>query len=411
MQFCELTEKEFLDFLSTNELRSFLQTPEMAIAKKSDGCDYYYVGVKDDNKIVCATLLFEYRGKCFTSFNSPRGYLIDYRNKELLKFFTSEIKKFIRKKGGTYLNIEPNVLYKERDINGNIVENGFDNSDIYNNLIELGYKHNGFYLEMDMSKQCRWEFVFNLKNKTADELFNNFKPNARNIIRKNIKYGVTIRELRYDELNKFFDIVESSGNRKNFHSRTLDYYQKMYNIFHAKGEVKYLVAELNLDSYIDELSKEIEKLKLKLSTLSSSGYNKGLQKEMEHQASVLKSKIAEANEWQKKYGDRPITAGAMFMLYGKEIVYLFSGTSSEFITMKTQFLLQWHIIQYAVENKYEVYNFGGITGNLQTNHPQYGVYEFKKNFGGNVIEYIGDFDLVVSPVKYFFREIIKKLGR
>ena len=132
---------------------------------------------------------------------------------------------------------------------------------------------------------------------------------------------------------------------------------------------------------------------------------------MEHQASVLKSKIAEANEWQKKYGDRPITAGAMFMLYGKEIVYLFSGTSSEFITMKTQFLLQWHIIQYAVENKYEVYNFGGITGNLQPNHPQYGVYEFKKNFGGNVIEYIGDFDLVVSPVKYFFREIIKKLGR
>lgn len=411
MNICELTENEFRKFSSAHELRSFLQSPEMAEAKKEDGCDCYYVGVKQNNKIICATLLFEYKGRFFKTFTSPRGYLIDYRNVELLRFFTKEIKKFIKQKGGIYLNIEPNVLYKERDINGEIVKDGFDNSDIYNNLIKLGYRHNGFYLEMDAGKQCRWEFVLNLKNKSKDELFSNFKANARNIIRKNIKYGVAVRELDYNELNKFYDVVESSGSRKNFHSRTLEYYQKMYNIFHDKGEVKYLVTELDIDKYISELSKEMKDLEQKMSLVNKNGNNPAKQKELNHQITVLKDRINTSKEWQKKYKNKPITSGAMFMFYGKEVVYLFSGTSSEFITMKTQFLLQWHIIQYAVENGYEIYNFGGITGDLKPSNSQYGVYEFKKNFGGNVIEYIGDFDLIASPFKCFLRKIMKKIGR
>ena len=99
MKFCELTEEEFRKFSSTHELCSFFQTPEMAMSKKEDGCNYYYVGVKNDNDIVCATLLLEYKGRLFKTFSSPRGYLIDFTNKELLKFFTDELKKFIRKKG------------------------------------------------------------------------------------------------------------------------------------------------------------------------------------------------------------------------------------------------------------------------------------------------------------------------
>ena len=57
--------------------------------------------------------MFEYKGRFFKTFTSPRGYLIDYRNVELLRFFTKKIKKFIKQKGGIYLNIEPNVLYKD----------------------------------------------------------------------------------------------------------------------------------------------------------------------------------------------------------------------------------------------------------------------------------------------------------
>ncbi len=410
MQFCELTEEEFKNFSSEHSLRSFLQTPEMAIIKRIDNWNYYYVGVKQDKKVLCATLLLEYKGRHFKTFSSPRGYLIDYRDKELLKFFTKEIKKFIKKKGGSFLNIEPNVLYKERDIDGQIVSNGFDNSDIYQNLIKLNYKHNGFYLNLDASKQCRWEFILDISDKSEDEVFNNFKPNTRNVIRKNIKYGVYVRELAYNELDKFYDLVQNSGERHDFHSRSVKYYQSMYNVFHDKGMVKFLVTELVLDNYISTLKSEISELKDKISSINNNNHNKGRYEEFKSQIQTSEDRINEALKLKDKYGDKVIMAGAMFMLYGTEIVYLFSGTRNDFLTLKSQFLLQWHIIKYGIDNGYKIYNFGGISGILNKSDARYGLYIFKKSFGGNVIEYIGDFDLIVSPVKYSLRKILEKIG-
>lgn len=409
MIFTELEKEEFRTFLDSHELKSYLQTPEIAALKVSNGWSEYYVGVKENNKILCATMMVSYNGRFGKFFSAPRGFLIDFRNIELLRFFTINIKKYIREKGGYVLNIEPKILYKERDINGNLVENGFDNSDIYNNLISLGYKHNGFYLELDLNKQVRWAFVLELKNKSEDEVFKNFKPNTRNIIRKAIKYGVSTRELSYDELDKFRVLVESSGERKNFHSRSTEYYQKMYNLFHEKEEVKFLVSEINLDDYIDILSNEKKELNEKIAKIKDHMTSKNQKDELLTQITSLDVKIEEAKNLKAKYGSKPIMAGGMFMLYGKEIVYLYSGTNSDFMTLQSQFLIQWDMIKYGINNGYEIYNFYGINGRFTKDDNRYGVYTFKKGFGGNVIEYIGDFDLIINPLKYFFHKIISKM--
>ena len=44
---------------------------------------------------------------------------------------------------------------------------------------------------------------------------------------------------------------------------------------------------------------------------------------------------------------------------------------------------------------------GGISGNFNKDHPLYGLYTFKRGFGGVVEELIGEFDLVISPFYYF----------
>lgn len=406
MVFCELSEKEFRDFASTHELRSYLQTPEMAESKKKDGWNYYYVGVKKNNKILCATLLLEYKGRFYKTFTSPRGYLIDFRDKELLTFFTKKIKKFIKKKNGAFLNIEPKILYKQRDMNGQIVENGFDNSDIYNILIDLGYKHNGFYLDLDSRKQVRWAYVIDLEGKTEEEIFNDFKPNTRNIIRKAIKYGITTRELEYDELDIFKELVTSSGELKNFKSAPLSYYQKMYNLFHPLKQIKFLVAEIHIPTYIDVLNDEVKDYQKKIANLKDNADSK--RKEYETQISNLNKKIEETKEKFSEDAEKMILAGGMFINYGTEIVYVFSGTSSYYRNFQAQYLVQWDMIKFAINNNYKVYNFYGISGNFSKDDKRHGLYEFKKSFGGNVIEYIGDFDLVVDPIKYYLKKIFKK---
>ena len=47
----------------------------------------------------------------------------------------------MKKKKGLYLVVDPNVLYKERDIDGELVENGFDHSYVVDNMIASGYEH------------------------------------------------------------------------------------------------------------------------------------------------------------------------------------------------------------------------------------------------------------------------------
>jgi len=409
MTFTELTKEEFKKYLDGHELKSFLQTPEMASLKVKNGWEEYYVGVKENDKILCATMMCSRNTKFGKYFNAPRGYLIDFKDKQLLKFFTEKIRAFVKTKGGYVLNIEPKVLYKQRDIEGKIVEGGFDNTEIYNNLIELGYKHGGFYEHLDLSKQVRWAFVLELEGKTKDEIFNGFKPNTRNIIRKNQKYNVKVKELEYDELDIFTRLVESSGSRKNFHSRTTEYYENMYNLFHEKGEVKFLVTELDMKEYKKLLTEEKEELENKIADLKDVKASEGKRKEFLSQIETLEHRLKEAADLQVKHGNNPLMAGAMFMLYGDEIVYLFSGTESDFMTLKSQYLLQWHIIQHGIDNGYRVHNFYGINGNFNESDDRFGLYTFKKSFNGTVVEYLGDFDLIINKPKYCLKKLVSKI--
>ena len=98
----------------------------------------------------------------------------------------------------------------------------------------------------------------------------------------------------------------------------------------------------------------------------------------------------------------------MFMMFGDEIIYLFSGNVDKYNNFYSQYLIQWIMIKYAIENKYKKYNFYGISGKF--NPGEDGVYEFKKGFGGHVEEYIGDFYLPINWY-YYLNELLKKIRR
>ena len=65
-----------------------------------------------------------------------------------------------------------------------------------------------------------------------------------------------------------------------------------------------------------------------------------------------------------------------------------------------QYKLQMDMINEAIKRKIKVYDFGGISGNFTPGTENYGVYEFKRGFGGYVVEYIGEFDLTLSKLGY-----------
>ena len=76
-----------------------------------------------------------------------------------------------------------------------------------------------------------------------------------------------------------------------------------------------------------------------------------------------------------------------------------------------QYAIQWYMIQYAIKNNFEKFNFYGISGNFDRSHKDYGIYDFKKGFGGVVEEYIGSFELVISPIHYYFKKLLDKIRK
>ena len=405
MQFLEITEEEYRKYWENHPLKAFLSAPEIGELRKSNGWDVYFVGVKKKSDVAAAAMIVSHKrhfGKY--EFYAPRGVLVDYEDKELLNYFLKEIKKFVKEHHGYIFRMDPYVIYKERDIDGNIVEGGEDHSDVVSFLEEFGFKK----VSIPEMEQVGWMFSLPLEGKSREQILKEMKPNTRNTIRKTEKIGITVKELGYDELDRFQNIMVETGERKNFSIRSVDYYKKMYELFHDKGEVKYYVTELDLVKYKEKLEEEKKNATEKLSSLSDAKYNDGQRKNLENEIASYEKRIKEAEDIRKEKNTDVITlSGSMFMIIEPEVIYLSSGNYEEFMKFNSQYLLQWMMIQYGIEHGFKKHNFYGIPANINEHPKDYGIYEFKRGFNGIVEELIGEFELPITWHYYLIKFIHK----
>lgn len=408
MKFQELTEKEYQKFWEKHPLKTFLSAVEIGKLREESGWKTHFVGVKEKEKVVAAAMLLSHKrhfGRY--EFYSPRGFLLDYENEKLLQFFVSEVKKYMKEKKGYVVRIDPYVIYKERDIDGNIVEGGEDHSKVVEHLQKLGFRK----VSTKNKEQVGWMFSLDLKGKSEEQILKEMKSNTRNTIRKTEKIGITVNEIGYDELDRFQSIMEETSQRKGFSNRKLSYYQKMYELFHEKQEVKFFITELNLKEYEERLENEKKEKEEKLNHLSDAKYNEGEKKNLENEINSITKRIEDAKNIRKEKNTDIITlSGSMFMLIQPEVIYLSSGNYEEFLKFNSQYLIQWELIKYGIQNGFQKHNFYGIPEEINTHPKDYGIYEFKRGFNGYVEELIGEFELPISW-HYSLFKIIHKIKK
>lgn len=419
MEFKQITEKQFDTFAKKHEQTSFNQTSSWGNLKKVNGWHSHYLALVDKKKIIAGTLLLSKEIPLIKKnmFYAPRGFLIDYNNYDLLKEFTSHIKEYTKKHNAIFVKIDPYIIYQERDIDGKVVENGSNNKKAFKNLVKLGYKHFGFNLMQD-TLQPRWLFVTDTKNKTVEEVMNGMDSKTRQIIRKNERLCIRTREIGYDELDKFKDIMQHTGDRRKFIDRPLSYYQNMYKHLSPNKIIKILLAELHTEELIHNLEKELETCQKEYDERKykhDNGINKmnekkylSKQKEDENNMERIRKKIEHAQNLQKENGDTIVLGGILFLIHGKEVVSLVGGSYDKFMEYQSAYTVHWAGCKYAIENGYDRYNFYGITGNFNKDNPLLGLYLFKRGFGGKVVELIGEFDLVISKFWYHVYNIAFK---
>ena len=218
--------------------------------------------------------------------------------------------------------------------------------------LDLGFKIRDNGKDFSEGIQPRYVFRLDIKDKTEDEIFKEFHQKTRYNIRLATKKGVTIKEGTREDLKEFHKIMEITGKRDDFMIRPLSYFEKMY----------------------DELAPEHLKLVMAY------------------------------------YEDKPIS-GIIDIIYGNKVWYLYGASSNEHRNLMPNYLLQWEMIKYSIQNKKDMYDFRGVVGVVDESHPQYGLYRFKKGFNAEFTEFVGELYINYKPLVYKMYKISEKLYR
>ena len=114
----------------------------------------------------------------------------------------------------------------------------------------------------------------------------------------------------------------------------------------------------------------------------------------------LNKQLDKIKEYKIEYGNKLTLGGILFLIYGNEVLSLYGGTDDNLMQFQSAYTVHYAGVKYAIDNNYKRYNFYGITGDFNKDNPLYGLYLFKKSFGGHVVELLGEFDLIISPFWY-----------
>ena len=325
------------EFLEKNERCNFQQSIEWSKVKTSWKNEV--VIVKDDNgEIIGSISVLIRKIPIFGNLMySSRGPVCDIHNKEVLGKLTQELKDLAKEYNAFVLKIEPDIKSEDKEFRSIVEELGYGIKDDAKN----------FHEEI----QPRYVFRLDIKDKTEDEIFNNFHQKTRYNIRLASKKGVIVREGTKDDLKDFHKIMVVTGKRDDFIIRPLEYFEKMYDELVPKGHMKLMMAF---------------------------------------------------------YEGEPVS-GIIDIIYGNKIWYLYGASSNEHRNIMPNYLLQWEMIKQAIEMKKDMYDFRGVSGVLDESHPQYGLYRFKKGFGAEFTEFIGEIYFDFKPLVYWAYKISEKI--
>lgn len=404
----------YREYLDTLDEVVFQQSDYQAKKFAHDGWSVEFIQAKDEGQVFATCMLaFIPLMKIFKYCYIPRGFIADYKNEKKLIDFVSVLKIYLKNKNVVYLETDPEIDLQQRDIDGNVVEDGWNNFDIVKNLKNAGFIQLPLTQGYNLSKECRWCSVLDLKNKTADEVFKEFSYSTRQDVRSTQKYSVKVRKLKPDELYVLDSMEQETSKRHNFHAFDLNYYNELYQ-FYGADHVETWLSYLDLDEYSKKIKKEydktvddIEKTKEFLTENPNSIKKEKRLKTAEEYYLSLKKKINQIENLKDEYGNEVPLACCLFLKYSNQIIYLVGSSNYKERVFRGPYAIHWYMIQEAILEGYEYYNFYGISGLFKPEEEGFGVFDFKRGFNAVVHEYIGNFILPCKPIVFSVYNHIK----
>ena len=131
MQIQSINIQTYREYLETLDAVIFQQSDYQAKKFEHDGWRVEFIQAKEDGQVYATCMLaFIPLMKVFQYCYIPRGFIADYKDKSKMQSFVSVLKVYLKKKNVVYLETDPEIDLQQRDKDGNVVENGWNNFDI-----------------------------------------------------------------------------------------------------------------------------------------------------------------------------------------------------------------------------------------------------------------------------------------
>jgi lipid II:glycine glycyltransferase (peptidoglycan interpeptide bridge formation enzyme) len=175
------------------------------------------------------------------------------------------------------------------------------------------------------------------------------RQKTRYNVRLAMKKGVDVQ--RTDDIDSFYRLTAVTGKRDGFSVHSIDYFRRVHQIFHALGECEIFIA---------------------------------------------------------KYRAQPLAAVIVFA-HGSRSWYFYGASSNENRELMASYLVQWEAMRWAIERGCLEYDLWGVpdvspeTLEREFAHREdglWGVYRFKRGFGGVLRRSVGPWDRVYMPGLY-----------
>ncbi len=295
------------------------------------------------NTVAAALILERKAFRGLSVMYLPKGPILqDWSDDQLRQRVLSDLENFAKESGAVHIKIDPDIVIG-RGVPGEVDEEPVPQG----KLIEGEFSARGWLFSSDQI-QFRNTILIDLRQE-EDQLLNRMKSKTRYNIRLASRKGITIRYGDDADLEYLYTMYAETSLRGGFTIRGKGYYNYLWQTFMGK----------DLDSEIDAIAQPI---------------------------------IAD-------FDGTPVAAAVMFR-FGGRAWYLHGMSLPEHSDKMATYLIQWEGMRWAKDNGCVSYDMWGAPDQFNSDDSMWGVYRFKRGFGGEVTRTIGAWDFPVKPILY-----------
>lgn len=378
----DINNEKYTEFIKSHKHGNMMQAIEWSAIKNTWGA--VRVAISDDEgNIIAAAQVLTRKGLWYV----PRGPILDYNNKELLGFFLTNLKKFAKTKQAKLVKLDIPIAVKDEKLaNFKDVDVDRSNDELIKTFKSYGYNHKGFSLDMSSTIQPRFNTVTKLEKPVPDL----FSKDTRRLIRDADKKFVEVRRCGKENLDDFLFALACTEKRKNISLRGREYFENLLDTF-GDNALLY-ISYINVEKALKECHNRKENLEKEIEELGEKSPKK--KRTLEEQVAGTDKLIALFNglEIEDKSKDQVISA-AITIAYGNHAEIIYAGMNEDFAKLPAQYKVFSDTMKKAQEMGISEVSMGGIEGSLNDS-----LLGFKSKFSPNIVEYYGEFDLVISHV-------------